>query len=145
MTRAVRLIFAVAVLAGCAHSGTTQAGPAATAGAPAGAVSAGAVSAGAPADTDCGTFTLDQGQEFPRDAARCLVGAANDNRGAYLRVTRPSTEGDPIPMTYRAMADGRVEVVTDTRQDQFGPQRITRELCSAPAVTDAGIEFAGCD
>jgi hypothetical protein len=94
---------------------------------------------------DCGTFTLDQGEAFPAGAGRCLVEAVRQGRSAWLKVTRPTTEGDPIPVAYIARADGRVEVVEDTREDAWGEQTITREICTGPAVTANGLEFAGCD
>jgi hypothetical protein len=97
----------------------------------------------ASAVTDCGTFTLSQGERLAEQAARCLVEAVQAGRPARLKVTRPTTEGDPIPVTYTAGADGRIEVVTDSRQDEFGEQTITRATCTGPVATP-GLDFADC-
>ncbi|MFF5291129.1 DUF4362 domain-containing protein [Paractinoplanes globisporus] len=99
---------------------------------------------GAPGPVDCGTFVLGQGEKLPAGTTSCLLDAARAGRPAQLRVTRPTTEGDPIPFTYTVRTDGKIELVTDTRQDKFGPQRITRDICTGPAATPYGIEFASC-
>jgi hypothetical protein len=93
--------------------------------------------------TDCGTFTLSQGDRVPDSAARCLVEAVRARHPARLKVTRPSTEGEPIPVTYTAGADGHVEVVTDSRQARFGTQEVTRSTCTEP-VAAPELEFARC-
>lgn len=93
--------------------------------------------------TDCGTFTLSQGEQFPEAAARCLIDAASAGRPARLQVTRPTVEGDPIPITYTSGEDGRVEVVTDSRQDKWGQQVITRETCTGPTAAPE-LTFAQC-
>ena len=59
-------------------------------------------------------------------------------------MTRPTTEGDPIPVTYTAGAGGRVEVITDSRRDNFGPRDITRQTCTGPVFTKHELTFAGC-
>jgi hypothetical protein len=81
---------------------------------------------------------------LPADAARCLIDAAKAGTPARLTVTRSTTEGDPIPVTYTSRADGSVKVVTDTRQDAFGDQKITTETCTGPSAADYGIDFATC-
>ncbi|AEV86602.1 hypothetical protein ACWT_5585 [Actinoplanes sp. SE50] len=93
--------------------------------------------------TDCGTFTLGQGESLPASAARCLIEAVHAGRPARLAVTRPTVEGDPIPVTYTAGADGRVEVVTDARRDRFGGRTVTRDFCTGPSATPE-LEFARC-
>jgi hypothetical protein len=92
---------------------------------------------------DCGTFNLGQGDRLPESAARCLVEAAQAGHPARLRTTRPSVEGDPIAVTYTAGADGRVEVITDSRQDRFGAQVITRAICTGP-IAAPELTFALC-
>ncbi|MFI5891033.1 DUF4362 domain-containing protein [Actinoplanes sp. NPDC051513] len=94
--------------------------------------------------TDCGAFDLGMGMGLPDDAARCLVEAARAGRPARLVVTRSTTEGDPIPVTYTTRADGKVDVVTDSREDAFGQQEITSETCTGPAVGQYGIDFTTC-
>ena len=93
--------------------------------------------------TDCGTFTVPQGGRLPESAARCLVEAVQARHPARLKVTSPTTEGDPIPVNYTAGADGRVEVVTDSRQDRFGSRVITRETCTGP-IAARQLDFAEC-
>jgi hypothetical protein len=92
---------------------------------------------------DCGTYELSQGDEVPESAARCLVEAVGAGRPARLKVTRPTTEGDPIPVTYTAGADGRVEVITDSRQDNFGAKVVTRHTCTGPVATPR-LDFTHC-
>ncbi|MCO8269847.1 DUF4362 domain-containing protein [Actinoplanes sp. TRM 88003] len=93
---------------------------------------------------DCGTFVLGQGEKLPDTAARCFVDAAQAGHRARLAVTRPTVEGDPIPVTYTSGTDGRTEVITDSRQDGFGPKEITRQTCQGPAVADYSITFTRC-
>ncbi|WP_229070395.1 DUF4362 domain-containing protein [Actinoplanes sp. DH11] len=93
---------------------------------------------------DCGTFLLGQGEKVPADAATCLIDAAKAGRVTTLKVTSPTVEGDPIPVTYAARPDGRVDVTTDSRADNFGEQTISRETCSEPALTRDGIAFTEC-
>jgi hypothetical protein len=59
-------------------------------------------------------------------AIRCFVEAVHARHPAQLKETRPTVEGDPIPITYIAGADGRVEVITDSRPDTFGSGIIER-------------------
>lgn len=92
-------------------------------------------------DVDCGTFDLKQGEQLPESAARCLVGA---DRTTRLRVTRRTTEGDPVMVAYLAYGDGRVQVVTDSRQDAFGEKAVKTSTCTGPAVTADGVDFASC-
>ncbi|GGN10903.1 DUF4362 domain-containing protein [Actinoplanes campanulatus] len=93
--------------------------------------------------TDCGTFDLPQGEDLPDSAARCLVEAVRAGHPAQLKVTRPTVEGDPIPVSYAAGADGRVEVITDSRQDGFGAQVVTRQTCTGPTAAPE-LRFAEC-
>jgi uncharacterized protein DUF4362 len=97
----------------------------------------------APAVADCGTFTMKQGERFPGDGARCLIEATQAGRPALLRVTRPTVEGDPIHFTYEAR-DGRVEVVTDSREDGFGAKEVVSHACTGPTFKDEQLDFATC-
>ncbi|MCY1145589.1 hypothetical protein OWR29_46945 [Actinoplanes sp. Pm04-4] len=99
---------------------------------------------GVPARLDCGTFTLGQADTLPGSAARCFIDAASAGHPARLKVTSPTVEGDPIPVTYTAGADGRTEVITDTRQDGFGPQQITRQTCQGPSPAAKSLLFTKC-
>jgi hypothetical protein len=95
--------------------------------------------------TDCGTFKLSQGERLPESAVRCLVEAVQARRPARLMQTRPTVEGDPIPVTYVADTDGRVEVITDSRQDAFGSRIVVRQTCTGPARGGPGqLDFAEC-
>lgn len=97
-----------------------------------------------PAITDCGTFNLSHGEGLPDSAVQCLLEAVGARRPARLIETRPTVEGDPIPVTYVAHADGRVEVITDSRQDRFGNQMIERRMCVGPSSDQGRLSFAQC-
>ncbi|MEU4222303.1 DUF4362 domain-containing protein [Actinoplanes sp. NPDC026623] len=95
-------------------------------------------------DTDCGTFDVPLGQTLPESATRCLVEAVRAERSARLRETRYTDEGDPVPVTYTAGAGGRVEVVTDSRQDAFGERNVTSQTCTGLSVDAGQLSFADC-
>ena len=94
--------------------------------------------------TDCGSFKLGQSEQLPEAAIRCFVEAMQGRRPAQLKETRPTIEGDPIHFTYRTDATGRVEVVTDSREDSYGNQTVTRQICTGPVVRLAPLSFSGC-
>ncbi|XVU21730.1 DUF4362 domain-containing protein [Actinoplanes sp. CA-054009] len=94
--------------------------------------------------TDCGTFTLEQGRRLPDDAGLCLLTASREGRIARLSVTAPTVEGDPIITVYATRPDGGIEVVEDTRQDEFGTKEVTREICTGPTVDENGLHFDKC-
>jgi len=98
------------------------------------------------AATDCGTFSLSQGDSLPDSAVQCLVSAVDAKRPAQLTATSPSVEGGPIPVTYSAGTDGSVEVIIDYRQDNFGNKIRTRMTCTGPALTmdRPTVTFALC-
>lgn len=52
--------------------------------------------------TDCGTFNLSQGEPLPDSAIRCFIEAVQARHPAQLKETRPTIEGDPIPVTRQA-------------------------------------------
>jgi hypothetical protein len=81
------------------------------------------------ADVDCGTFTLGQGERLPESVVRCFIDAVGAGSSADLKVTRPTIEGDPIPMSFHADPDGQILVITDSRQDRFGNQVVTHAVC----------------
>ncbi|MGR6321414.1 DUF4362 domain-containing protein [Micromonospora soli] len=83
-----------------------------------------------PNPADCGTWTLPQGGRLPAGATECLSGALRDRQPARMRVTAPTTEGDPITTDYLVRVDGRVEVTVDSRRDRFGARRIERLVCT---------------
>jgi hypothetical protein len=96
--------------------------------------------------TDCGSFSLSQGESVPSTAVRCLVDAVDARQPAQLTATSPTVEGDMIPITYLAAANGEVEVVTDNRQDNFGQKIRTRMTCTGPTGTaeHARVIFGLC-
>ncbi|MEV4627840.1 DUF4362 domain-containing protein [Micromonospora sp. NPDC049523] len=94
--------------------------------------------------TNCGTFVLSQGEGLSERAVRCFVDAVQAGRPVRLKETSPTTEGDPIITTYEAGVDGRVEIVTDSRQDNFGPQIISQHTCTGPTPRPGMIDFAQC-
>jgi hypothetical protein len=97
-----------------------------------------------PAVVDCGSFFLDQGEAVPDDAARCLIAAATNRTPARLLETKPTVEGDPIPITYVTETDGTVRVTTDATQDQFGPGGIAEKICTGPRFANGVFSFARC-
>jgi Domain of unknown function (DUF4362) len=139
-------------LAACgqeATGGAAAGGASATSGAAASAEAAGGASAPATPGsglevTDCGTFTLEQGEVLPYSPITCLVEAVEGGHPARLKVTRPTIEGDPIPITYIADVSGAVQVITDARQDSFGSGRIERQTCTGPRAADGRLDFARC-
>ncbi|GIF43522.1 hypothetical protein Axi01nite_78330 [Actinoplanes xinjiangensis] len=86
---------------------------------------------------------MSQGEELPESATRCLVEAVKTGYPAHLKATRLTTEGDPTPVTYAGGVDGRVEVVTDSRQDGFGTPGITRQICTGPVALPE-LDFDQC-
>lgn len=100
----------------------------------------------AAAATDCGTFHLTQGDRLPTSAVQCLVEAVEAQHPARLEATSLSVEGAPIPVIYVAGADGKVEVITDFRQDGFSDKIRTRMTCTEPTLTPGGptISFTRC-
>ena len=136
-----RIPAVLAVLALTACSGTDAAPASSPPGTAPSSVPAGA---GLLDVTDCGVFTLRQGEDLPDHAGRCLVDAVRTGNPARLRVTRPSTEGTMIPMAYAAGADGRVRVVTDTRHDNWGERAVTTQICTGPRWADGRLTFARC-
>lgn len=86
------------------------------------------------AESSCGVVRLGQGERVPEPAWSCLDAALGAGRAASLVVTRPTTEGDPIVLTYRVGGDVQgMEIVTDDRADQFAApdaRGLHRELCT---------------
>jgi hypothetical protein len=79
-------------------------------------------------ETDCGRHVIEHAGNRPPDTAiACFLDAIAAGRSAYLAVTRPTVEGDPIHMLYAADATGAVEVVKDAREDAFGRREVTRQ------------------
>ena len=80
----------------------------------------------------CGEIQLDRGGEQSGDLDTgwaCLTHALADERGAELRTTYLTVEGDPIHEYHRVTPAGRYEYFVDTREDGFGSQRITFREC----------------
>ncbi|WP_137845589.1 hypothetical protein [Microbacterium sp. 2FI] len=76
-------------------------------------------SGGSPASPppSCGAYRLGQGQVIPQEAVDCFAEAGVDG---VLKVTAPTTEGDPIITTYSRRSDGAIEVQMDMTQDPYG-------------------------
>ncbi|RKR88906.1 uncharacterized protein DUF4362 [Micromonospora pisi] len=130
------LALVMVVLSACGGPDTSDAPDVAT---------AAAVEGSSTAIEDCGTFELSQKNvDLPEDAATCFIDAAQAGRPARLKVTRPTTEGDPITSVYEAGVDGGVEVVRDSRQDRFGEQNVSRRTCTGPVSRRGLIDFAQC-
>lgn len=148
----VRKLLIVALLPvalSACSAGAPQADPAPSNSAPSNTASvapgSSAVAPAAPVEqTQCGDVVLIQGAEVPPEATACFLDAVREHRPAVLTVTRPTVEGDPIRYAYEALPDGRVEVITDTRQDNFGNKGMFREVCTGPTAGGAALMFATC-
>lgn len=83
----------------------------------------------------CGEVTLDRGELLEQkagDELACMRGALETRKGAELKVTSPTLEGDPIRKYIRITPDGMLEIYTDTASDRFSQQwYYTR--CQPPA------------
>ena len=97
------------------------------------------------AETAYETAALKATSETEAEAAyRCFIEAVGSLRPAHLKETRLTGEGDPIPVTYIADAQGRVEVTTDSRSDKFGTRAVRRQMCSGPVARAGHLRFANC-
>lgn len=76
------------------------------------------------------------------EARACFWEAYEQHRPAEFKSTITTIEGDPIPMTYRVLADGTVEVTIDSTADKFGSGKVSIYDCTelirvdAPAISD---------
>jgi hypothetical protein len=88
----------------------------------------------------CPVVELDQGEELPADAQACLDAGLANGRGAELKVSRPTTEGDPIVDYYRVVpGQPGYEIFSDATRDSYGPATWTRSLCpEALSVVEIG-------
>ncbi|WP_157508909.1 hypothetical protein [Luteipulveratus halotolerans] len=79
---------------------------------------------------DCGSVVFEQGPYpgLPDGPLSCMRRARAAKATAELRVTRPTTEGDPIVTYFRVLGDGQVEVYADNTADSHGPADWTREM-----------------
>lgn len=102
-------------------------------------------SSSGPAVSDCGSFTLRQGEDMPESAATCFLDAHRAKRAARLERTAPSVEGYPVRDEYVADGTGLIAVTMDMSQDPYGGFRIVRKVCSGAAATATGsLTFTGC-
>lgn len=70
--------------------------------------------------SSCGEVRLARGEHVPDAAWTCLDAALASGRATRLVVTRPTTEGDPLVLTYRVGGDVRgLEIATDSSADRF--------------------------
>ena len=99
----------------------------------------------APGVKDCGVITVAQGEKVPASATACFVETVQGGHAARLIVTQPTTEGDPIVVTYSAAANGRIKVDTDTRADQYGTGRIEHQICTGATAKSHEIDFDHCE
>lgn len=146
MKRISGAVLASLSLAAC--TGTPAAAPpvaTAAAAPPAATISAGPSAAPRiAAITDCGTFDLPLGDRPPASATTCFVDAVLAGRPARLKVTGRTTEGRLHPVTYTGGADGRVEVIIDSRKDAYGGMVMTRHTCTGPRAGASGPAFDKC-
>ncbi|RZU49362.1 hypothetical protein EV385_1112 [Krasilnikovia cinnamomea] len=98
-----------------------------------------------PAVSDCGSFTLRQGEEMPEPPVTCFLDAHRAKRAARLERTAPSTEGNPVREEYVTDDSGLIAVTIDMSQDPYGGFRIDRKVCTEVAATATrSLAFEGC-
>lgn len=98
---------------------------------------------------DCGTFERlrPDAPGISAEGLRCFVDAVEAREAARLRFTFVTTEGDPIPTSYTARTDGRIEVLHDSRRDSYSAPAnrvVTRQLCTGPQPVKGHLMFADC-
>jgi hypothetical protein len=126
-------------------SGCTASPSAAPMSSSATAPSSAPASSSGPAVSDCGSFTLRQGEEMLESPVTCFLDAHRAKRAARLERTAPSVEGYPVREEYVTDHTGLIAVTIDMSQDPYGGFRIERKTCSGVAVTATGyLTFASC-
>lgn len=65
--------------------------------------------------TACTSVQLGQGAQLPASALACIA-----QPGSELKVTAPTTEGDPVTTWYRSLPGEGYEIFTDMTQDPNG-------------------------
>ncbi|PWU58701.1 hypothetical protein DLE60_20320 [Micromonospora globispora] len=99
----------------------------------------------APELTDCGTWTVAQGEQLESAAADCLVEAVERRERARLIVTAFSVEGAPVLNSYLVHADGRVTVTIDSSGDPAGAEGLVWQNCGGPVRVIGPLPiFAEC-
>jgi hypothetical protein len=83
----------------------------------------------------CGEYTLERGESIPKEAVDCMSRADEDDA---LRITVPTTEGDPIVTVYRRGAYGGFVMDVDSSQDRHGGYTRIFECVDAVSVVDLG-------
>lgn len=76
-------------------------------------------------------------------AEECFADAVATGTPAILHRARTTIEGDPILEVISLRDDGRVDVVYDTRYDEFGAGGVVRLVCAGWDVAIA--EPTGCE
>ncbi|MCO4746604.1 MAG: hypothetical protein KC912_17550 [Proteobacteria bacterium] len=102
---------------------------------------------------DCGSTSPGQcGDDYETEEAlavgACLQEAYDTCTATEATLIRPTVEGDPITWTFFVVPAGEgCDVVrfTDTTQDAFGPNEMTRERCAGVVVGDAEETCPGFD
>lgn len=99
----------------------------------------------APELSDCGTWTIAQGEQLASEAADCLVEAVEQRQRARLIVTAPSVEGAPVLNSYLVHADGRVTVTIDSSRDPNSSTTLVWQNCVGPVQVIGPLPiFAEC-
>jgi hypothetical protein len=88
----------------------------------------------------CEEVELGQTDTIPAAAGRCLEKGWSTGSGAELKVTYPTTEGDPTVTYYRSVpGTPGLELFTDASRDAYGEGTWTRAVCpDATSATDLG-------
>ena len=87
-------------------------------------------------EIECGTLEFGFGRGCPDTTAalQCFDGAS---AAPHITQVFTTDEGDPI-FEHFFVEDGNIVLVRDTREDDFGPQEITRTSCAAVSESETG-------
>jgi hypothetical protein len=92
-------------------------------------------------EIECGTLELGNTPQACPDTAAALQCFDEANTAPHITQIFISDEGDPI-FEHFFVEDGSIVLVRDTREDDFGPQEITRTTCAA--LVESEVTGNGC-
>jgi hypothetical protein len=83
----------------------------------------------------CGEVSLDPLESLETDGQKevaCMRRAREMRKGAELKVTFRTVEGDPVREYYRVTPQGKLEIYTDATDDHFSGKDWDFVECDAP-------------
>jgi hypothetical protein len=89
------------------------------------------------ASIDCGSVWLGQGEAIPIESLDCLARYAGDENVEF-RLSRPTTEGDPIISFFVGEPEAEaLDVYTTSHWDKWGEDGWTHTRCPLSAIRDS--------